>query len=181
MGDDPPNLSFKDCDNCPVDGVSWIDVQDFIKKLNQKTGKNYRLPTEAEWEYAACGGNKSRGYKYSGSNNISEVAWYYKNSFDKGKSHKDYGTHEVGNKKTNELGIYDMSGNVWEWCSDWYGSDYYKKSSRNNPQGASSGSLRVYRGGGWYDYDGYCRVANRANWYPGSGLKYLGFRLALSL
>jgi formylglycine-generating enzyme required for sulfatase activity len=137
MGSNPSR--FSDCENCPVEWVSWEDVQDFIQKLNTKTGLNYRLPTEAEWEYAARGGAQSWGYKYSGSNNVDEVAWFSDNS---GKK-----THPVGTKKANELGIYDMSGNVWEWCYDWYG--YYSSEAKTNPKGASSASLRVLRGGSW--------------------------------
>lgn len=111
----------------PVENVSWDDCQEFIKKLNQLTGINFRLPTEAEWEYAARGGNKSNGYKYSGSNSIGKVAWHNGNS--------GYGTHKVGIKAPNELGIYDMSGNVYEWCSDWYSSSYYSSSPSTNPTG----------------------------------------------
>ena len=132
MGNNPSE--FKG-DNLPVEKVSWKDCQDFISKLNRITGKTFRLPTEAEWEYAARGGNKSRGYQYSGSNNLSDVAWYMDNSGDK--------THAVGTKQPNELGIYDMSGNVWEWCQDWYGK--YSSSSQVNPTGANSGSYRVKR------------------------------------
>ena len=154
----------------PVENVSWDDCQTFIKKLNQLTGKNFRLPTEAEWEFAARGGNKSRGYKYSGSNNIDDVAWYEKNSYDKGKNSPDYGTHPVAGKRANELGIYDMSGNVWEWCQDkWY---YYDGSS-------SSGSNRVDRGGGWDDLAGDCRVSNRNLDSPANRGNPLGLRLAL--
>ena len=142
-GKDPS--MFKNCDNCPVESVSWNDVQDFITNLNRKTGKNYRLPTEAEWEYAARGGNKSKGYTYSGSNSLGDVAWDNSNSGIK--------THPVGQKQPNELGLFDMSGNVWEWCSDWYGSDYYQSSPSSNPKGASSGSDRVFRGGS-YQYFG---------------------------
>lgn len=154
MGNNPSN--FKNCDNCPVEKVSWNDVQEFIKKLNQKTGKNYRLPTEAEWEYAAKGGNQSKGTIYSGSNNIDEVAWYRENSGSK--------THPAGQKKPNELGIYDMSGNVYEWCNDWYGN--YSAGSQRNPQGSSSGARRVLRGGSWGSIAGNCRVSNRINSAP---------------
>ena len=171
MGNNPSH--FKG-DNLPVEKVSWNDIQKFIKKLNTKTGLNYRLPTEAEWEYAARGGVKtqnSASQKYSGSNNINEIAWY-DNSNSK--------THSVGGKKANELGIYDMSGNVWEWCNDWYDSSYYKNSPKNNPQGASSGSSRVYRGGSWGNYARYCRVAYRYRYYPGGSGGDLGFRLLRS-
>ncbi|MBQ7664394.1 MAG: formylglycine-generating enzyme family protein [Bacteroidaceae bacterium] len=135
----------------PVEQVSWDECQEFIQKLNAKTGRKFRLPTEAEWEYAARGGNKSKGYKYSGSNDIGAVAWYSKNSGSV--------THEVGTKQPNELGLYDMSGNVWEWCSDWH--DNYGSSPSTNPKGPDSGSCRVYRGGSWINYAWGCRVAFR--------------------
>jgi formylglycine-generating enzyme required for sulfatase activity len=167
MGSNPSR--FKG-DNLPVENVSWDDIQEFIKKLNAQTGKNYRLPSEAEWEYAARGGTKSKGYKYSGSNNLAEVGWYYDNS---GST-----MHPVGTKQPNELGIYDMSGNVWEWCSDWYGT--YSASAQQNPIGASSGSARVGRGGGWSGSARYCRVANRYNYSSGRRDGNLGFRLACS-
>ncbi len=183
------NPSYFKGDDLPVENVSWYDVQEFIKKLNEKTGQHYRLPTEAEWEYAARGGNKSRGYKYAGSNNIDEVGWYWKNSgieqlkgvwdWDKIKNNKCK-THPVGQKKPNELGIYDMSGNVWEWCSDWYKAKYYRHSPQNNPQGPESGSRRVYRGGSWDYLATYCRVAYRHYWFPDSSRNYLGFRLVLA-
>ena len=153
----------------PVEQVSWNDCQEFIKKLNQLTGKNFRLPTEAEWEYAARGGNKSKGYKYSGSNTIGNVAWSDDNSSDE--------THDVKTKQANELGIYDMSGNVYEWCQDWCGS--YSSNSQINPTGPSSGSFRVYRGGGWYYSAGACRVSIRFDCTPGSRGNDLGLRLAL--
>ena len=152
----------------PVEYVSWNDCQEFIKKLNQLTGKNFRLPTEAEWEYAARGGNKSKGYKYSGSNTIDNVAWYSSSI-----------THDVKTKQANELGIYDMSGNVWEWCQDWYNSSYYSSSAENNPTGPASGSYRVLRGGSWYTYAWLCRVSYRSNNYPGSRNDDSGLRLAL--
>ena len=156
----------------PVENVSWNDCQEFITKLNQLTGKNFRLPTEAEWEYAARGGNKSMGYKYSGSNIIGNVAWYTSNSGSE--------THDVKTKQANELGIYDMSGNVWEWCQDWYGSSYYGSSPENNPTGPASGYYRVNRGGSWYYYAKFCRVSNRDYYNPGYNISNLGLRLSLS-
>ena len=149
-------------DNLPVEKVSWNDCQMFIKKLNAMTGKNFRLPTEAEWEYAARGGNKSRGYKYSGSNNIDDVAWYTNNSGNK--------THAVKKKQANELGIYDMSGNVWEWCQDWYGK-------YGSP---TFGTRRVNRGGGWLGNAMNCRSSNRSYEDHNIGENSLGLRLALS-
>lgn len=154
----------------PVECVGWDDCQSFISKLNSLTGKRYRLPTEAEWEYAARGGNRSNGYIYSGSNNIDNVAWYIANS--------GWETHNVGTKQPNELGIYDMSGNVWEWCQDWY--DYYSSYAQTNPTGPSSGSDRVNRGGSWFHRTRRCRSAIRDYYAPGNRLNYLGLRLALS-
>ncbi len=166
MGSNP---SYFNGSNLPVEQVSWNDCQEFVTKLNGLTGKNFRLPTEAEWEYAARGGNISGGYKYSGSNNINDVAWYSDNGGSK--------THAVGTKSPNELGIYDMSGNVWEWCQDWYGS--YSSGSQTNPQGPSSGSYRVGRGGSWYYSAGYCRVSGRYYYAPVHRYSNLGLRLAL--
>ncbi len=154
----------------PVENVSWNDCQTFIKKLNQLTGKNFRLPTEAEWEYAARGGNKSKGYKYSGSNTIGNVAWYTNNSSSK--------THDVKTKQANEIGIYDMSGNVYEWCQDWYGS--YSSGSQTNPTGPSSGSYRVCRGGSWGNSAKICRVSGRGSSIPVINISDLGLRLSLS-
>ena len=153
----------------PVEYVSWNDCQYFIQKLNQLTGKVFRLPTEAEWEYAARGGKQSKGYKYSGSNNIDDVAWYEDNSGSK--------THPVATKQPNELGIYDMSGNVWEWCADRYGD--YSSNSQTNPTGASGGSFRVCRGGSWYCSAGGCRVSYRYYGSPGYSCNIFGLRLAL--
>ena len=149
---------------------SWDDGQDFIRKLNALTGKKFRLPTETEWEFAARGGNNSRGYKYAGSNNIGDVAWYTDNSGSK--------THVVGTKSPNELGLYDMSGNVWEWCQDWYGC--YSSASQTNPIGASSGSGRVLRGGSWLYFARYCRSSLRISDSPGSRRSRNGLRLVLS-
>ena len=168
MGSNPSN--FKG-DNLPVETVNWNDCQEFISKLNSLTGRKFRLPTEAEWEYAARGGKKSRGYQYSGSSNISDVAWYDGNSVNK--------THPVGTKQANELGIYDMTGNVWEWCSDWYSS--YSSSSQTNPTGSDSGSARVSRGGGWFNDASYCRLSVRFYYTPDFRLDILGLRLALSV
>ena len=167
MGNDPS--SFKG-DNLPVEKVSWDDCQDFLSKLNHITGKTFRLPTEAEWEYAARGGNKSRCYQYSGSNNLLDVAWSWENS---GRV-----THAVGTKQDNELGIYDMSGNVEEWCQDWYGA--YSSSSQVNPTGANSGSYRVIRGGGWNFIAKYCRSSIRGRGLPSCRVDHLGLRLVLS-
>ncbi len=167
MGSNP---SYRQGDDLPVEKVSWNDVQEFLRKLNQMTGRNYRLPTEAEWEYAARGGNKSQGYKYSGSNNIDDVAWHTSNS------HAN-GTTKVGSFAPNELGIYDMSGNVWEWCQDWYGG--YSEGNQSNPTGPASGSRRVYRGGGWKTLARHCRVSDRNNGNPYYGFDNIGFRLAL--
>ena len=163
------NVSEFKGDKLPVENVSWEDCQEFIRKLNDETKRNFRLPTEAEWEYAARGGNKSQGYKYAGSDNLNEVAWYGGNSAKK--------THEVGKKKPNELGLYDMSGNVWECCNDWY--DNYSSSSQNNPQGPSSGSLRVCRGGSWGSNERRCRVSRRGSITPDNRSSVLGLRLAL--
>jgi hypothetical protein len=152
MGDDNNPSAFKG-DDLPVENVSWNDIQEFIKKLNGQTGKSYRLPTEAEWEYAARGGKKGKGYKYSGSNNIDEIAWYfYNNSDDK--------TQPVGTKQPNELGIHDMSGNVWEWVNDRYG-DYTEKTLLS-PNGQTSGAYRVFRGGSWFSEAGLCHVSFRS-------------------
>ena len=153
----------------PVEQVSWDDCQTFITKLNQLTGKTFRLPTEAEWEYAARGGNKSQGFKYAGSNNIDDVAWYTSNC--------DETTHPVATKTPNELGVYDMSGNVWEWCQDWY--SLYSSDAQTNPTGPDSGSERVERGGCWSTGAGSCRVSFRISWYVGSAYRNLGLRLAL--
>ena len=169
MGSNPSNFTGK---NLPVEKVSWDDCKTFIAKLNALTGKNFRLPTEAEWEFAARGGNKSRGYKYCGSNTLSDVAWYVDNSDNK--------THPVAAKTPNELGIYDMSGNVLEWCNDWYSSSYYTSESQTNPTGPDSGSSRVRRGGSWNYRENTCRVSYRGNTTPSFRYNYLGLRLCLS-
>ena len=155
--------------NYPMYYVNYEECEQFIRKLNSLTGKNFRLPTEAEWEYAAKGGNKSKGYTYSGSNNLDDVAWYYENS--------EGCTHPVKTKAANELGIYDMSGNVEEWCYDWYGD--YISSAQTDPTGATSGSYRVLRGGCWVDYAPYCRSAYRFLDAPTDRGDDYGVRLAL--
>ena len=163
-------------DNYPAYYISWNDCQTFITKLNQMTGKTFRMPTEAEWEYAARGGNKSKGYIFSGSNTIDNVAWYYDNSYALGSSSPDYGTHNVATKAPNELGIYDMSGNVFEWCQDWF--DPYSSGSQTNPTGSSSGFYRVLRGGSWGRYATECRVAYRNYYSPTNTIISFGLRLA---
>lgn len=155
----------------PVESVSWDDCQEFIKKLNVLTGLKFRLPTEAQWEYAARGGNKSGNYRYAGGNAPQNVAWFEGNS---GRC-----THNVGTRQPNELGIYDMSGNVWEWCQDWYDREYYNCSPEMNPEGPSSGSVRVNRGGSWYNTAASCRCANRDFYSPSGTSIFVGFRLAL--
>lgn len=175
MGSNPSE--FSDNLNRPVEMVSWDDCQAFITQLNQLTGRTFRLPSEAEWEYAARGGKQSQGYKYAGSADVNEVAWWDTNAGDGvGPDSPDYGTHPVCTKKANELGIFDMSGNVWEWCQDWYGS--YSSDAQTNPTGPATGSNRVYRGGSWYNYARNCRVSSRYHWTM-NGANYIGMRLAL--
>ena len=157
------------CENCPIGGVNWNDVQIYLQKLNELTGKNYRLPTEAEWEYAAGGGQKSNGFVHAGSNTVESVGWIDINSGNK--------IHEVGGKQPNELGLYDMNGNVWEWCSDWYGP--YSNGASNNPTGPSSGTSRVLRGGSWVNNFQLCRVASRGSNNPNE--RYINFGLRVVL
>lgn len=155
--------------NYPMYYVSWNEAQEFINELNRRTGKNFRLPTEVEWEYAARGGNKSVGYQYAGSNNLNDVAWYIVNS--------GSATHPVGQKRANELGLYDMSGNVWELCADWYSDSYYGSSMQTDPQGPNSGSSRVRRGGSWNSGAACCRGAHRSFNAPDYRCNRVGFRL----
>ena len=169
LGSDPSS-SYGVGDYYPAYYVSYYDIVDiFLPRLNKITGRTYRLPTEAEWEFAARGGKQSKGYKYSGSDNIGDVAWYYENSGSK--------THQVGTKEPNELGIYDMTGNVWEWCGDWYGR--YSSSAQTNPTGPSSGSSRVLRGGSGLSGAGGCRVSYRTNRNPSYRDSKRGFRVVL--
>ena len=184
MGSNPS--WFKGDNQRPVEMVSWDDCQEFIKELNRLTGKKFRLPTEAEWEYAARGGKYSSGYKYSGSNNADEVAWYWRNSGDEYLSGdrnsstifaNNCKTHPVKTKKANELGLYDMSGNVGEWCNDRYG--YYQSNSQTNPTGPSEGEGRVVRGGSWSCLDWYVRVSYRGGITPDDRYLSYGLRLAL--
>lgn len=205
MGDNP---SYFNGENLPVEMVSWDDVQEFIKKLNQMTGRTFRLPTEAEWEYAARGGESTSLYtgeniRISGvinSPNLDKLAWYggncgqdytYRAGCDVSKGwdisdwdEKQYndskgGTHPVGLKQPNRYGLYDMLGNVWEWCSDWFGKDYYSNGFQTNPKGPSLGSYRVIRGGSWDSYACCCRVADRCYISPDYRDQYIGFRLVL--
>jgi sulfatase modifying factor 1 len=170
MGNNPSE--FRNCDACPVETVSWEEILDFLTKLNKSSGgAQYRLPTESEWEYAARGGQSSKGYAYSGGNTIDDVAWHGLNSGNK--------SHAVKGKKANELGLYDMSGNVWEWCSDWYGN--YPSLSMTDPSGPDSGVARVYRGGGWFALSLLCWVEFCFNGAPTIRDSGLGFRLARSI
>lgn len=176
MGDNPSYFGEDagsygdDWESLPVELVSWEDCQKFIHKLNHKTGKRFRLPTEAEWEFASRGGNKSAGYRYAGSDELEEVAWYDDNS--------DQETHPVKELSPNELGLYDMSGNVVEWCQDWY--DDYSSSAQTNPKGPSSGTFRVYRDGCWCSSAWCCRSSYRNGLTPDDRCRGLGLRLCLS-
>ena len=167
MGDNPSKFKGE---NLPVEQVSWNDCQIFIGKLNNITGKTFRLPTEAEWEYAARGGKKSKGYRFSGSKDPYKVAWYISNSENK--------SHPIGSRQANELNIYDMSGNVSEWCQDTYSK--YEKTSQINPIGASNELNRVIRGGSWIANDWHCHSSDRGAHSPDWSYSSLGFRLALS-
>jgi sulfatase modifying factor 1 len=155
------------CEQCPVVNVSYNEVQQFIQKLNAKSGKNYRLPTEAEWEYAAIGAKKSKNYQFSGSDNVEEVAYFM--------DHGDYTLQKVGQLKANELGIYDMSGNVWEWCSDWYSENYTVQ--KNNPRGPSNGNKKVIKGGSYSSNLETCKINFRHSAKPDFKSENLGFRL----
>lgn len=169
MGHNPS--SFPGCDQCPIDNVSWNDAQLFIETLNEITGKKYTLPTEAEWEYAAKGGREgSWNLKYAGSDDIDSVGWYTGNSAGI--------PHPVGQKKPNGLGLYDMSGNVWEWCQDWYAKFYYEQNISNNPTGPSSGSGRIRRGGSWFTQAASCKTTTRNNVNQDYFDNIGGFRLA---
>ena len=155
--------------NYPICHVTWIEASDFCAKLCQLTGKTFVLPTEAQWEYAARGGRKSKGVKYIGNNDIDKVTWYRNNS---GKA-----THSVGTKQPNELGIYDMGGNIWEWCQDWYG--YYGSEAQTNPTGPETGSFRMNRGGSFYSWEGDCQASPRRLKAPSFRDGDLGFRVVL--
>lgn len=168
MGSNSSN--FQSGDNYPVEQVSWYDTQDFIAELNSQGFSTFRLPTEAEWEYAARSGGREE--KYAGGDDLDNLSWYSGNS--------GMETHEVGTKAANGLGIYDMSGNVSEWVSDWYESNYYSESPQDNPQGPETGSFRVLRGGSWYELAPYCRAAYRFYSSPDYRESGIGFRLALS-
>ena len=162
---DPPSWGWTD--NLPIVNVSWNDAVAYCDWLSDKTGNMYRLPTEAEWEYAARGGKLSKGYKYSGGQSMPGVGWFAENSNSQ--------TQAVAQKRPNELGLYDMSGNVWEWCKDWYGA--YTANPQTNPKGAATGSRRVLRGGGWYYTAANCRVAYRNSLTPDYRFYDNGFRV----
>lgn len=174
MGSNPSHFI---ADTFPVENVSWEDCQVFITTLIQLTGRSFRLPTEAEWEFAARGGNESQGYKYAGGNNIDNVAWYSGNDSWPTRGTEAYGTHAVATRMPNELMLFDMSGNVHEWCQDWYSG--YSADSQINPTGPVSGTNRVYRGGSWYFDEWFCRVSFRNSTTPSYRSYGIGLRLAL--
>lgn len=158
--------------NLPVDSVSWLAAEKFLKKLSTLSGRKYRLPTEAEWEYAARGGVASKGFVYAGSNTLDDVAWT--------KANSGATSHPVGQKAGNELGLFDMSGNVWEWCADWHDFAYYESSPQDNPKGPSKGEYRVVRGGSWFYGEGPARATYRLTGVPDSAVNNFGFRVALT-
>jgi len=169
MGNDGHENYFQDCPDCPVERVSWFGANEFIKRLNLLTTEKYRLPTEAEWEYAAKGGRLTQNHKYSGSDSTDGIAWRNGNS--------DNMTHQAGQKKCNELGIYDMTGNVWEWCSDWYSETYYSISPTEDPKGIAVGSEKVLRGGSWFQEAFGLNVTDRNSMDPEWRTGFVGFRL----
>jgi formylglycine-generating enzyme required for sulfatase activity len=160
---------FAGCDSCPVERVSWFHAQEYLEKLNELTGMHFRLPTEAEWEYSARGGPQSKGYRYSGSNKPEVAGWIVGLS--------DSRTHPVGQKKPNELGLFDMTGNVFEWCSDYFDPHYYSVSPPANPQGPETGFYRVMRGGSWYFDSAGLKVTDRSKGEPGCRYGFVGFRI----
>jgi len=167
MGTNPSD--FTGCNNCPVETVSWNEVQEFIMQINSQTGKNYRLPSEAEWEYAAKGGKGEGEFPISDSESLNSTAWFVENSNSE--------PHGVGGKKPNELGVYDMIGNLWEWCADWYGD--CNSNNETNLTGKSSGKSRVIRGGSWYNDSSFCNTTFRMGYEPNNSDRYVGFRLVL--
>jgi len=157
----------------PILGISWNNAVAYCEWLSKKTSKHFRLPTEAEWEYAARGGRFSNSYEFSGSNDPDEVAWYWNNA--------ENTAHPVGEKKPNELGIFDMSGNVWEWCNDWYNAKYYSLSPQNNPQGDSTGTSKVIRGGSWFSVGDAINTTSRDSYNPSNRFINYGFRVVCDL
>lgn len=169
IGKNPAKLNDDNCNDCPITQVSWEDVQEFLQKLNKRTDLKYRLPTEAEWEYAARGGQKSNHYTYAGDNSVETAGWYQKNSQRK--------THPVGQKKANELGLYDMTGNVWEWCHDWFNKNYYAFSPVNMPVNATPETYRVIRGGAADTNANSTETTHRDAYKPVNKSAFIGFRL----
>lgn len=167
MGNNPSK--FVGCDDCPVEMISWNEIEAFIIELNNLTGKTFRLPTEAEWEYACRGGNKSKGYYFSGDNKVSNTAWSVETSGEK--------TQPVAKLAPNELGLYDMSGNVWEWCNDWYFG--YKSAAQTDPKGSDNGLYKVVRGGAWNSNFYDCRISFRSSETPETAMESIGFRLVM--